>query len=109
MRREQAGLAGHCLDDRDVVRLGEGLQLRLRAGVVHATAAHDERPGGAPDEIGGAAELAGVGPGARDRVHHRLEEAVGEIERLGLDVLGEPEEHRTTGGRVDHRRDRVWK
>ena len=38
---------------------------------------------------------------------HRLEDAGRVVVGLGLDVLGQADEGRAAGGRIEHRRDRV--
>ena len=75
-----AGIAG--------LLLGERLQLGFGERVVHATAGDDERLLGLAERRGGSGELGKIGAGPGDAVQLRFEERHGEVERLGLHILG---------------------
>ena len=107
MGRQHARLARHRLDDGDVVDLGEAGELGLGAGVVDPSPGDDQRAGGVADDVGGAAQLLDVGTRSGDLVHRWLEEALREVERLGLDVLRQGDERRPAVRRVEHRGHRV--
>ena len=82
-------------------------ELGLGTRVVDAASGDDQRPDGVADDLGGTPQLLDVGTRSGDLVHGPLEEAVGVVVRLGLDVLGQRDERRAAVRRVEHRGHRV--
>ena len=70
-RRDEARLARHRLDDRDVVPLGERRERGLGPAVVHTATGDDERPFRGAQQRGRAVELAEVGARPGDRSDRR--------------------------------------
>ena len=70
-----------------------------RLAVAHAAAGEDDRPLAGADPLGGRGDGVAVRAVARDRPGALLEHLDREVERVGLDVLREAEEHGAGVGR----------
>jgi hypothetical protein len=103
----QRRLAGDRLDDGDAVALGEGPDRPCSVGVVDTAARDQHRPLRAADQVGGPRHVTRIGAWAADVVLARLEEPDREVVGLRLHVLGQREERRTAGARVEHGRERL--
>ena len=98
--------AGDGFDDRDVVALREGGELRGSQRIVDAAAGDDQRLLRLRERSGGRLHL-GVGARRGDAVQRRLEECGRIVEGLALDVLRQPDEGRPAVGGIEHGRDRL--
>ena len=90
----ERSLARLCLGHRDAEPGREGVERALRGGVQHAATGHDHRPLGAGDGIRCPGQQRRVGPRSRHDPGALLEQLVGEVPRLRLDVLRQAQGHR---------------
>jgi hypothetical protein len=83
----QRPFSGHRLDDRDAGFRGEAREHLCGLAVDRSAAGNDDRAPGGAEQRRGPPEERLVRAWTRDRPHALLEERVGIVVRLGLDVL----------------------
>ena len=104
---DEARLPGDRLDDGDPMREREIGERLLRERVVDAASRDDERRVRRGQQARRLRDALATSPRTRHGMHGGLEEADGDVERLGLHVLGQTEEHRAAVARVEQDGERV--
>ena len=103
----QRALAGLRLAHRDPVRRRKVVQRRLGAGVDRTAPGDDERAPRGPDELDDLVHELRLGARPADPPDPPLEEPLGPVVDLGLDVLGQGDRHGAGLGRVGEDAERL--